>query len=63
MASKDILIWENLTEKEKAVIKVMSEDSFNNFMKIWFALIQAQKFRTNWHFNYLCWKVEQIING
>nr|UYL16592.1 MAG: terminase large subunit [Caudoviricetes sp.] len=62
MANK-ILIWEELTPREKAVVKVMSERSFSDFMRIWFALIQAQKFRSNWHFNYLCWKVEQIING
>lgn len=55
--------WEDLTAAHKAAIKAMSETSFEKMLRIWFQLCQAQKFQSNWHFTYLCWKVEQIING
>nr|UYL16400.1 MAG: terminase large subunit [Caudoviricetes sp.]UYL16449.1 MAG: terminase large subunit [Caudoviricetes sp.]UYL16501.1 MAG: terminase large subunit [Caudoviricetes sp.]UYL16541.1 MAG: terminase large subunit [Caudoviricetes sp.]UYL16584.1 MAG: terminase large subunit [Caudoviricetes sp.] len=58
-----MLIWEDLTPAQKRAIKEMSEISFEKMIRIWFQLLQGQKFLSNWHFSYLCWKVEQIING
>lgn len=55
--------WEDLSAAHKLAIKQMSEHSFEKMLRIWFQLIQAQKFQSNWHFTFLCWKVEQIIKG
>lgn len=58
-----MLIWEELTPEEKLAIKKMSEHSFEKMIRIWFQLIQAQKFQPNWHHIYLCRTVEEIISG
>lgn len=58
-----MLIWEDLTPAHKRAIKEASEQSFEKMIRIWFQLLQGQKFLSNWHFTYLCWKVEQIITG
>nr|UYL17097.1 MAG: terminase large subunit [Caudoviricetes sp.] len=55
--------WEDLTIAQKMAIKALSENSFEKMLRIWFQLLQAQKFQSNWHFTFLCWKVEQIIKG
>lgn len=58
-----MLIWEDLTAAQKRAIKEMSEYSFEKMIRIWFQLLQGQKFLGNWHFSYLCDEVEQIIRG
>lgn len=55
--------WEDLDIARKQAIKALSEESFEKMLRIWFQIGQAQKFQSNWHFSYLCWKVEQIIKG
>ena len=55
--------WEDLDLARKQAIKALSEQSFEKMLRIWFQIGQAQKFQSNWHFTYLCWKVEQIIKG
>nr|UYL17058.1 MAG: terminase large subunit [Caudoviricetes sp.]UYL17108.1 MAG: terminase large subunit [Caudoviricetes sp.] len=55
--------WEDLDLAKKQAIKALSEASFEKMLRIWFQIGQAQKFQSNWHFTYLCWKVEQIIKG
>lgn len=55
--------WEDLDLARKQAIKALSEQSFEKMLRIWFQIGQAQKFQSNWHFAYLCWKVEQIIKG
>lgn len=58
-----MLIWEDLTPAQKRAIKEISEYSFEKMIRIWFQVLQGQKFLSNWHFSLLCWKVEQIIKG
>ena len=58
-----MLIWEDLTPAQKRAIKEVSQVSFEKMIRIWFQLLQGQKFLGNWHFSLLCWKVEQIIKG
>jgi predicted phage terminase large subunit-like protein len=58
-----MLIWEDLTVAQKRAIKEMSELSFEKMIRIWFQLLQGQKFLGNWHFSYLCDEVEKIISG
>ncbi|QXG07679.1 terminase large subunit [Erwinia phage Snitter] len=58
-----MLIWEELSAEQKLAIKGLSEASFEKFIRIWFQLIQAQKFQPNWHHLYLCRCVEEILEG
>ncbi|QHR65221.1 terminase large subunit [Escherichia phage grams] len=58
-----MLIWEDLTAAQKRAVKEMSEYSFEKMIRIWFQLLQGQKFLGNWHFSYLCSEVEKIIKG
>nr|DAG39726.1 MAG TPA: Large Terminase [Caudoviricetes sp.] len=58
-----MLIWEDLTAAQKRAVKEMSEHSFEKMIRIWFSLLQGQKFLGNWHFSYLCSEVEKIIKG
>lgn len=58
-----MLIWEDLTVAQKRAIKEMSELSFEKMIRIWFQLLQGQRFLGNWHFSYLCDEVEKIISG
>lgn len=58
-----MLIWEDLTAAQKRAVKEMSEYSFEKMIRIWFQLLQGQRFLGNWHFSYLCSEVEKIIKG
>lgn len=53
--------WEELTEEEKAAVKILSERDFLTFVRTWFQISQGQKFIVNWHHRYLAWIVERII--
>ena len=58
-----MLIWEELDNTEKLAIREMSLHSFEKMIRIWFQLLQGQKFAPNWHHIYLCHEVEEIIKG
>lgn len=58
-----MIIWEDLTPAHKRAIKEMSEHSFEKMIRIWFPILQGQRFLGNWHFSYLCSEVEKIISG
>lgn len=58
-----MLIWEELTDAQKLAIKGLSEKSFDKLIKIWFQILQGQKFLSNWHFSYLCDELEKVISG
>lgn len=55
--------WENLTAAEKAAIKIASEASFEAFMRIFFQLLQGQKFLKNWHHTFECRLAESVYYG
>ena len=55
--------WENLTQADKMAIKLASEKSFEAFMRIFFQLLQGQKFKKNWHHTYECQLAEDVYNG
>lgn len=61
--SNNILQWENLTEADKLAIKIACEQSFEAFMRIFFQLIQGQKFKKNWHHSYECLLAEDVYHG
>lgn len=58
-----MLIWEDLTPAQKRAIKEMSAHSFEKMIRIWFNLLQGQKFLGNWHLSYICRCLEEVVNG
>lgn len=59
----DLLQWETMTDAEKIAVKVASEASFEAFLRIFFQLIQGQKFKKNWHHAYECQLAEDVYYG
>lgn len=55
--------WENLTDADKVAIKLASEESFEMFLRIFFQLLQGQKFLPNWHHKYSTALAEDIYYG
>lgn len=58
--SDNILQWENMTDADKVAAKIASEASFEAFLRIFFQLIQGQKFKKNWHHTYECQLAEDV---
>lgn len=61
--SDEILQWENLSVAEKMAIKMACENSFEAFLRIFFQLLQGQKFLKNWHHTYECKLAEDVYFG
>jgi len=59
----EIMQWETMTDAEKIAVKVASEASFEAFMRIFFQLLQGQKFKKNWHHTYECQLAEDVFYG
>lgn len=59
----DLMKWEELTDAEKIAVKIASEESFEAFLRIFFQLLQGQKFKKNWHHTYECQLAEDIYHG
>ena len=55
--------WETLTDADKIAIKIASEESFEAFLRIFFQLIQGQKFKKNWHHTFECLLAERVYHG
>lgn len=58
-----MLQWEKLTTADKSAIKIASEASFEAFLRIFFQLLQGQKFKKNWHHTYECQLAEDVYYG
>lgn len=58
-----ILEWEDLSEAERQAIKVLSERSFLAFNRIFFQLLQGEKWSVNWHHRYIAQVIEDIVDG
>ena len=63
MSKNDVMQWETLTDADKIAIKIASEGSFEAFLRIFFQLIQGQKFKKNWHHSYECQLAEDVYHG
>jgi hypothetical protein len=59
----DIMQWDNLSHAERIAIKLASERSFEAFLRIFFQLLQGQKFLKNWHHTYACQLAESVYYG
>lgn len=55
--------WDEQTAAQRAAIKLACESSFEAFMRIFFQLLQGQKFKKNWHHTYECDLAEQVYRG
>lgn len=53
-----ILEWEDLSEAERQAIKVLSERSFLAFNRIFFQLLQGERWSVNWHHRYIAQVIE-----
>lgn len=63
MKKSAIMQWESLTDADKIAIKIASEESFEAFLRIFFQLIQGQRFKKNWHHSYECKLAEDVYHG
>jgi hypothetical protein len=55
--------WEEMTNAEKLAVKVSCEASFEAFLRIFFQLLQGQKFKKNWHHTFECRLAEDVYHG
>lgn len=61
--SESLLEWEELTHAEKMVLKKMSEANFLAFHRIFFQLLQGDKWGVNWHHKLIARNIEDIVAG
>lgn len=59
----DILRWDDLDDTQRESLRVMCEMSFSWYLRIYFALVQGQRFLLNWHHLYFCSLAEAIYRG
>lgn len=57
----DLLEWEELDQSDKAAIRLLSERSFLAFLRIYFQLLQGERWSVNWHHRLIASKIEQIV--
>lgn len=58
--SNDVLQWEDLSPVDKYAIKLASEHKFEVFLRVFFELIEGQKFLWNWHHRLMCDAIESV---
>ena len=58
-----VLRWEDMTGAERLATKAICEGSLIGFVRIFFQLIQGQRFLRNWHHSYMCSQLESVYNG
>lgn len=59
----DLLKWEDMTPVEKLAVKAICEDSLIGFVRVFFQLLQGQRFLRNWHHGLFCRKLEAVYHG
>ena len=57
------LKWDQLTPADKQAIKLLCEESFEAFIRIFFQLCQGLYFKKNWHHTYECRLAEDVYYG
>lgn len=61
--SDELIEWEELSPPEKAVLKKLAEADFLMFQRIFFQLLQGDKWGVNWHHRLIARKIEDIVAG
>lgn len=59
----ELLEWEELSFAERMLLKKLSEADFLTFQRIFFQLLQGDKWSVNWHHKLIARKVEDIVAG
>lgn len=57
----ELLEWDELSFAEKVLLKKMAESDFLMFQRIFFQLLQGDKWGVNWHHRLIAKKVEEVI--
>ena len=52
---------EKLSRKEQVAIFLAAEDDFLTFTQTWFEILQNEKFITNWHHEWICDVIDDVI--
>lgn len=55
--------WETTNPAERLAIKLLSEQSFLTFQRLWFQIQQGEKWRVNWHHRLIAHEVERLVSG
>jgi hypothetical protein len=55
--------WLDMDFYERLAIKEASEESFLNFTRIWFELLQGEEMLVNWHHRYAANEVDKVVRG
>ncbi len=55
--------WEQLTEKQKAGLKFISENSFIGFHRAFFQMTQNMKWKMSWHHKYIGKYIQDLVSG
>lgn len=55
--------WQDMSFEERLAIKEYSEESFLNFTRAWFELIQGDELLVNWHHRYAAETVDSVVRG
>lgn len=53
--------WGEMDFYERLAIKELSEESFLNFTRIWFELMQGDELLVNWHHRYAANEVDKVV--
>lgn len=61
--SEELLEWEELSWPEKHLLKQLSESDFLAFQRIFFQLLQGEKWGVNWHHRLIARNIEDIVAG
>lgn len=62
-SESEILEWEELSLAEKMLLKQLSESDFLTFQRIFFQLLQGDKWSVNWHHRVIAKTIEEVISG
>lgn len=58
-----ILQWEALSEAERIAIRQPCEESFEFFTRVFFQLLEGQRFKKNWHHSFFFQLLEEVYDG
>lgn len=58
-----LIRWEDMSNAERDAAKSMCESSFEAFLRLFFQLLQGQRFLLNWHHLMFCGLAEDIFEG
>lgn len=58
-----VIEWDALSKAEKFALAAAGETSPLAFTALWFNIVQADVFKTNWHHHYFDWAAKKLLSG